>query len=833
MFSDYGATLVRMGQNPYAYDLADAYRVYRASYTYSTPFLNGDFTGRSPYPALSFLLHVPFQLLGIPSSWIYFIFFLLTMGVVFLGTPAVFRPLILLPFIGVQEYVLYPLGGVSDNIWVFMICAMILAWRYRTQSAIWFGLACACKQQPWLFAPYLLVRVWHDTQGLPRQRWSAVLQFAVISALTFLLVNLPYIVWDWNAWLKGVLEPLQANMIVLGQGISSLTLFGVVMIPKFFYTLFVVVALAATVFLYWRHYDNWREAMWILPGIVLWLGNRSLNSYWVFNGIPLIFALVRSALITRPEAEPAQARAQFSWIPSAAAVGGTVLLIVVTVVGFSLKEPTVTVKIEGPMQTSGDLVYGLNVHVTNKSDQTLTPRFSVQTWANQPFIWHIDWGPMALPPGTDGYYIISADAPLRAFEFKRGGQVIVSDANSYNLRASVRIEGDLGSSYIDALPNGQFQYWDMQRNVPYAWGGMVEPAYFDAIKFTSSPPQPNMLRFTIPYTREGKWSYTKLDTWIPFPEQPIQVWINLPPQANLLPDLSIVYGLELVSTANQNRAWVLFGDKTASGEIEPGLRYWMIPAPRGVWSQQTIDLRQIFNELQLKISEPQRVSNWRLEFPVSMLNFRLLLAARNQGNRAVMADFGPVNSMSLLPDTEKLIRNRLEHPEEVYIWRGDNNFRFRNFDDAIANYTEAIKANPKAGAAYYGLGRAKAWKGDWDGATQALNAALDQGYRMPLSFKELGWIKYYTGNYDEAIRYFEEAIRGVTEHRDIYSATDLADANSGIGWAYLSQHQCVKATPYLGQARILIPSNQKAMQGLEQCLHKDFAALTPYLFDQE
>ena len=130
-------------------------------------------------------------------------------------------------------------------------------------------------------------------------------------------------------------------------------------------------------------------------------------------------------------------------------------------------------------------------------------------------------------------------------------------------------------------------------------------------------------------------------------------------------------GSKLISTSNQNRVWVLFGDKKQMGDLEPDLHDWMTTAPRGTWSRQTLDLRQIFAALRLEISPPERVANWSYEFPLSMLNFRLLLAARNISEPSISADFGPVNVLSLRPDVDSLIEDRLNHPEELLIWRGD------------------------------------------------------------------------------------------------------------------------------------------------------------------
>ncbi|MBW2533771.1 MAG: hypothetical protein JRI55_19940, partial [Deltaproteobacteria bacterium] len=85
MFTDYAARLLRAGENPYAHDLMDAFRVHRAPFSYVTPLLSGDVSGRVAYPALHFLLFVPFQMLGVHTGWIYPFLGLAVLAVLYIG----------------------------------------------------------------------------------------------------------------------------------------------------------------------------------------------------------------------------------------------------------------------------------------------------------------------------------------------------------------------------------------------------------------------------------------------------------------------------------------------------------------------------------------------------------------------------------------------------------------------------------------------------------------------------------------------------------------------------------------------------------------------------
>jgi hypothetical protein len=97
-----------------------------------------------------------------------------------------------------------------------------------------------------------------------------------------------------------------------------------------------------------------------------------------------------------------------------------------------------------------------------------------------------------------------------------------------------------------------------------------------------------------------------LDTWIAL-LTPLSVWVNPPQNANRAPDFDLIYGLELLSTFDNQRAWVLFGDTEVSGEIEPGLPYVMLAAPRGTWSQRAT--------LRIGTPRPSRSRHFDRRFP--------------------------------------------------------------------------------------------------------------------------------------------------------------------------------------------------------------------------
>ncbi|MEO8607156.1 MAG: tetratricopeptide repeat protein [Chloroflexota bacterium] len=788
MISDYSAHLVRLGQNPYMTDLGDAYRVYRASSTLQTPTTDGNFIGKMVYPALAFLLFVPFQLLGIPTNLVFALFYWLTMIVIFIGAPRIVRPVILLPLFIEPRYIFYAIGGVSDTVWAFLICLMILSWRNKKLSAVWFGLACAFKQQPWLLVPFLAIRLLRESPEDERTfRLLDVLEFFLIAGGVFALINLPYILWDFPSWLAGSVSPFFDRMITLGQGLSSLTTEGVVFIPRTMYTIYMGLAYAVSIFIYWRHYHSLKSLIWLFPGLALWLGQRSLSSYWYFNLMPFILGLAHDTL---PWATVSPLRFR-SWRPTAAVVGGAAAFILVTVIAYKAAGTPLTLAVQRPIQTDGTTINHLTVQITNSSSQPINPRFSVQSWPNQPLFWDIQDGPDSLPAGGHAFYRISTTMPGEMLDMARGGQIIVTDAANDGLRASEILSGDTGFISMDGIPNGTFEYQDRFTGAPALWGLVTVPAESGAkAALVDSDRFGHALRLTLQPSTTDTRAVAMLDTWLTMPEAPLSVWVNPPPDANRAPDFDLVYGLELLSTFDNQRAWVLFGDTQSSGEIEPGLPYLMLPAPRDQWSQQAIDPRAIFGMLGITIAPPQPIQTRfdSLDFPKQMVNFRLLLAARRGSSALIDADFGPIAAAQNRADPGTLIEQDVVNPLPIDIMRGEFNRAVHNDAPAAAYYRSALNLNPNSAEAYYGLGEIALRAEHWPEAISNFEAALRLNFvRDALSHSGLAWAYDQQGDLDAAQTHADAALRAMKERVFFYNADTIAGMYRVSGWVALDQ----------------------------------------------
>ena len=91
--------------------------------------------------------------------------------------------------------------------------------------------------------------------------------------------------------------------------------------------------------------------------------------------------------------------------------------------------------------------------------------------------------------------------------------------------------------------------------------------------------------------------------------------------------------------------------------------------------------------------------------------------------------------------------------------RGYEHFKKKDFDRAVADYSEAIRLNPSFAQAYDGRGSAYRDKGDFDRAVADLNEAIRLNPSYARAYHDRGTAYYYKEDFNRAIADYSVAIR--------------------------------------------------------------------------
>jgi uncharacterized membrane protein len=310
------AILLMQGRNPYTdSNIPELLRRFYIIPTWTTPLRQGQFANRLDYPsdaqlqsilntslkagdvpefeakvsypALSFLTLVPFVMTGnfnvLPF---YLLCYLLLIALAWkLARPEI-RPWVLLLAIANVPMLASTRGGNVDILYILLV---MLAWWFRNHrwsSAVYFGLALASKQIAWYFAPFYLIMIWRH-YGFK----EAMYRMAIASGLG-LLINLPFIMWDWKSWLAGVMAPVADPMFPMGVGLINLSDTHLLpYLPQTVYTLLEGVAMLLVLAWYWRICRKRPEAALLLAILPLFFAWRSLSSYFYCAAFPIYIVM--------------------------------------------------------------------------------------------------------------------------------------------------------------------------------------------------------------------------------------------------------------------------------------------------------------------------------------------------------------------------------------------------------------------------------------------------------------------------------------------------------------------------------------------------------------
>ena len=802
-FQDYASRLLLSGENPYGHDMSAAFNIHSMPKTFYTPLLNGDYTGAVSYPSLSFLVLVPLQMLQIPAFQIYFLFFLGTLFLLYWATPPSLRIFTALFILFLDfRYMRYALGGVTDIGWAFFLCLVIIFWHHKPWAAFWFGMTVAYKQQPWITAPFLFMFVIQEARyihrmALPQALWAGV-RFGLIAASVFLVTNLPFMIWDFEAWLTNVLTPFMADMIFFGQGLSVLTLQGLVIIPADVYSLMRYGVLFFLLFMYWVKWWHVKHLAWIAPAIILWFGHRSLMSYWYYYAIPLALAV-----LTYPyqHVMPHLPQPRIYWRGVYGVGAGLFIMIAGTVAFYATQPDPLDVEVLYPVAITGEHIQQLRVRVTNNSNRTLIPRISIQS-PQQPYFWQFDAPPGPLPPDETAIYSVFTNNTDKWIWVRQGGLVTVTDTTDFGLRGTDVLHGMRDLQYVDNIPNGRFEFWTRQNNqdipLPTRWGLVAQPqdrplVSLQPVEHPAFDYQLAMSMTASPQPAEPSSHQMMLDIWVPIPNVPYNVWVHLPAWANQSPPLTAYYGFELRPTPGEQPLWVIFNNNLPPGTLgngPNGSRYVVIQSPLEEWQQHTLYIRDLLAYADIDVpgpySFPQQFSY--LEQPLHYMNFRPLISATQTGTYTGV--FGPVTSAQREPDDEALVEAALRNPMPLLLTRAQDNMAVGNIETAQRYYSEMLALDINNPQANYGMAQIALVNRNWEQATKHLLAAEQAGdSRLALIQRDFAYIAFQQGQLEDAVGHIEAAATLLEQAPYLYTPHQQNDLLILRGWVFTAQQQ--------------------------------------------
>jgi uncharacterized membrane protein len=272
------AEIFLSGQDPYAvFDLPEALARFHMDPQLATHLESGAVLHTYNYPALSFLVVVPFVAFGLADiRWIFLAEVLVIAIVAASRLRLAWRPMALATIVGNAIVLRQQVLAGIDPTWTLLAIGSWFALGRGWISPVLLGLAFAARQTAWFLAPFYVVVIW--------QRWGAreAARRAVIAAAVALGVNVPFIVGAPERFIGGVMAPILGPLEPDGVGIVRFGLAGIgPLLGRGTYgaLALIVFVVLLVILARWRRVVMSAPLVW--PFLPLYFAWRSLQNYFV------------------------------------------------------------------------------------------------------------------------------------------------------------------------------------------------------------------------------------------------------------------------------------------------------------------------------------------------------------------------------------------------------------------------------------------------------------------------------------------------------------------------------------------------------------------------
>ncbi|HYA67762.1 MAG TPA: hypothetical protein VED63_03425, partial [Acidimicrobiales bacterium] len=275
------------GSDPYTSPLTGVQRLLSVPNRYWTYTIDGGHVTHVSYPAGSFLFEVPAMALGLTHNvvdWVDLAAWLITGVLIFALLPASLR------WLGAL-LLLIPTFVTMGTDAAFLPFLVLAVWRWDRYGApdagiagwvgpLALGVACATKQTPWFCLPFLALGVALEARRAGRPAARVLVRYLATVAAVFLVVNLPFVVWNPAAWARGTLTPLVDPLVADGQGLVTLATHGITSgVNLTLLGLAGALALVTTVVAFATWYPTLKRVWPLLLPVAFFFAPRSLSTY--------------------------------------------------------------------------------------------------------------------------------------------------------------------------------------------------------------------------------------------------------------------------------------------------------------------------------------------------------------------------------------------------------------------------------------------------------------------------------------------------------------------------------------------------------------------------
>ncbi|KJE49752.1 MULTISPECIES: hypothetical protein [unclassified Acidiplasma] len=244
---------------------------------FSTPTMNGSFVTLMGYPALSFLVYVPYVLIGKYNNFIISILIIIPFFLIYKTYENKKIALYALFGLLINIFVLYyGIVGLIGLLWAVLLMTSYFFRKNYRLSGIFYGLSLSAKQFPALVFPYIIYMI-YKTHGLKKTFY-----WLIYGAGIFFLINGYFIIKSPYIYFKDILSSETLKIYGIGEGISQISFLNYAYVPSNVFTGIMVIIFLVTIIVYIKYYDILKYELFAFPALFFLFNYRVLPGYFIF-----------------------------------------------------------------------------------------------------------------------------------------------------------------------------------------------------------------------------------------------------------------------------------------------------------------------------------------------------------------------------------------------------------------------------------------------------------------------------------------------------------------------------------------------------------------------
>ncbi|WMT51025.1 MAG: hypothetical protein RE471_08605 [Ferroplasma sp.] len=276
----YSAMKFLHGFNPYNPAVTEGVFSYFKTFNLDlnvTPTMSGKDITLQGYPALAFLIYIPYVYIGkfanIIISIISFIPFILVYLKFRDKNIALYAMLSILLNVIFLYSAAFSLIGL---VWVVFLMASYYLRQKPVYSGLFFGLSLSAKQFPAFMFPFMFYMIYRENGLKEAVKWT------VSAFILFMTINGYFIARSPVLYFRDIMSSETMGLIGIGFGPSQLSFLNLIHIPPDFFTALLITSFLFLLSMYIVHYDTLKFTLFVFPLFIMIFNYRLLITYVAF-----------------------------------------------------------------------------------------------------------------------------------------------------------------------------------------------------------------------------------------------------------------------------------------------------------------------------------------------------------------------------------------------------------------------------------------------------------------------------------------------------------------------------------------------------------------------